>query len=119
MKGKFVLKGFNMSFNCFEKVPTFNEAGTQSGIDMREVVRGSFTVEETNNEVEMEQEEFKHLHTTIKEDLADMRTNYLMPLMEKVFTVADNLTVIAGKKIESDIKIAEHRAGITPEETPC
>lgn len=118
MKGKFVLKGLEMSFSCFDKVPTFNEAGQQSGVDMKEMARGSFTIDESSQEVEMEQEEFKHLHTTIKEDLADMRTNYLMPLMEKVFTVADNLTIIADKKVESGIKIAEHVAGIKSGETP-
>jgi len=112
MKGKFIVKGLEVSFSVCDKVPTFTEAGVQTGVEMKEVAKGAIKLAETNDEIEMSDDEFKHIYTTVKEDLANLREVVIVPLMEKVFTVADNLTALADKKICSDIKIAEHESGM-------
>ena len=113
MKGKFVVKGLKCNVEINEAVKKYDADHVTLEVIPTKIASLELGLEETNDEIEMDQEEFKHVYTTVKEDLANLREVVIVPLMEKVFTLADNLTLLANKKVESDIKIAEFTAGVT------
>ena len=122
MKVTSEVKGLKLDIKGYDVSKTYTQEGQAVDIKQTEQFGGLFSLESSRVEVEMDKEEYTHLITTAKEEIANFReyaSPLLQELMAKTFTVLDNGTEILGKKIESDIKIAEFNAKLPGTEAPA
>lgn len=108
MKLTCVVEGAKLNLKVNEVSRTYDERGQVTSVAVNEVANFESGISKSSTDLEMNEEEYKHLETTVKETVVNFRET----VVPKIFAVLDNLVLLADKKLP-DAEIWCKRTGGT------